>query len=108
MRRIREVLDRFKIPAEKILKHSYKRIVYLYSLVDNIQTEIMKSELLPTFILQQNEARSISDKISEFWYHRWAHNRILNAEIEQKIASNSFTSTGSHSSFVLLPEKEDE
>jgi hypothetical protein len=108
MRRIREVLDRFKIPAEKILKHSYKRIVYLYSLVDNIQTEIMKSELLPTFILQQNEARSVSDKISEFWYHRWAHNRILNEEIEQKIASNSFTSTGSHSSFVLLPEKEDE
>jgi rhamnogalacturonyl hydrolase YesR len=68
----------------------------------------MKSELLPTFILQQNEARSVSDKISEFWYHRWAHNRILNEEIEQKIASNSFTSTGSHSSFVLLPEKEDE
>lgn len=108
MRRIREVLDRFKIPAGKILKHSYKRIVYLYPLVDNIQTEIMKSELLPTFILQQNDARSVSDKISEFWYHRWAHNRILNEEITKKIASNSFTSTGNHSSFVLLPEKEDE
>jgi hypothetical protein len=108
MRKIREVLDRFKIPADKILKHTYKRIVYLYSLVDDIQKEMLKTEILPIFILDQNKGKEVTEKISEFWYSRYAEKRIQKPEIRQKISENSFKSHGSHCAYVELPETDDE
>jgi hypothetical protein len=106
MRKIREVLDRFKIPADRILKHTYKRIVYLYSLVDDIQSEIMKIELNPCFIVKQDSPKVITKHIGEYWFKRYALKRIQNQEVRSKILENSFSVNGFHSAYVKLPESE--
>ena len=106
MRKIREVLDRFKIPADRILKHTYKRIVYLYSLVDDIQSEIMKIELNPCFIVKQDSPKVITKHIGVYWFKRYALKRIQNQEVRSKILENSFSENGFHSAYVKLPESE--
>jgi hypothetical protein len=103
LRKIREIFERFKIPSDKVLNHSYKRIVYLYSLVQNISEEILKPDLNPRHILRQSPAKEISEEISLFWFNRWASNRVLNNIIVDKIQSESFTQTGMHNAYINTP-----
>ena len=93
-------------PADRILKHTYKRIVYLYSLVDDIQSEIMKIELNPCFIVKQDSPKVITKHIGVYWFKRYALKRIQNQEVRSKIPENSFSENGFHSAYVKLPESE--
>ena len=89
------------------MNHSYKRIVYLYSLVQNIREEILKPELKPRHILRQSPAKEISHEICLFWFNRWASNRILNDVVVDKIQAESLTQTGLHNAYINTPSNND-
>ena len=103
LRKLREVLDRFKIPGDKILNHSYKRIVYLYPLVSNIQKEILKFSIDPEFILERTHPKIATEEICSFWYNRWAIKRAQLPEIKSQIEGNSFKKYGEHNAYVKIP-----
>lgn len=103
LRKIREILDKFKIPGDKILNHSYKRIVYVYSLVKDIQKEIFKINLSPEYILTQENPKAVTEALCLFWFQRWAVKRISQNDIANAINQNSFKIHGTHNAYVNLP-----
>ena len=108
LRKIREIFERFKIPSDKVLNHSYKRIVYLFSLVQNIKEEILKPDLNPKYILRQSPSKEITQEISLFWFNRWASNRILNNSVSERLQAESFPNTGSHNAYINTPSDNDD
>lgn len=102
LRKLREILDRFKIPGDKILNHSYKRIVYLYPLVCNVKKEMLKNLLDPDFILKRSDPQKVTEEICSFWFHRWAIKRAQNYKIMEQINRNSFKVTGEHNAYVKV------
>jgi hypothetical protein len=108
LRKIREILDKFKIPGEKILKHSCKRIVYVYSLVKDLQKELLKITLSPEYILNQKQPAKVTEQICVFWFQRWAVKRISQTDIADQISQNSFKAHGKHNAYVTLPSLENE
>ena len=103
LRKLREILDRFKIPGDKILNHSYKRIVYLFPLVSNLRKEIFKITLDPEYILDHTNPKKVTEEICSFWFNRWAIKRAQLQEIKDKMQLNSFTKHGEHNAYVKIP-----
>ena len=108
LRKIREILDKFKIPGDKILNHSYKRIVFVYCLVKDIHKEILKITLSPEYILNCEKPKKVTEELCLFWFNRWAIGRISQTDIAKEIYRNSFKVHGTHNAYVTLPPLEND
>ena len=67
MRKIREGLSMLGLPAEVLLKHGNKRVVYGVGLASNFRSMLLGFPTKPRYIIPQTKPRLRSEALSDYW-----------------------------------------
>lgn len=109
LRKIREGLGRLGLPAEMILKHGNRRVVYGIPLADNFREVLSGMALRPRYIIPQKNLRTATRSISKFWSVRWLARRLASRpDVVESVASNDIRVPSTHAARVALPETPEE
>lgn len=91
MRKIREAMAILGLPAEALLHHGNKRVVYGVSLADNFDVFLRGFSNHARFIMPQTRARARSEAIAEYWRYRWLEKRLAKSGILDEVAAHRLT-----------------
>lgn len=103
MRKVRDGIDLLGWPSESLLQHGRHRIVYGVSLVHNLLDYLLGMDARPNYLFDEAK-RDDAEIIGEWWFARWASNRIQSDEVLARVARNRSRKPSSHGARVILPQ----
>lgn len=104
LRKVRAGLDLLEFPAERLLRHHRRRIVYAISLVGNLKRYLLGMEDRPKYLLPMSEGRATTQKIASWWRERWLKNRILSDNVLSDVERHTLVRPVTHGARVILPQ----
>lgn len=102
LRKVRNGLDLLGWPADALLQHGRKRIVYGVSLVDNLLPYLIGAEDKPDYIFSPEDPDD-TEKISAWWMQRWLARRIQSQDVLAEVSRHCVDRPVSHGARVPLP-----
>jgi len=107
LRKIRDGLDALSFPAEHLLRHGRRRIVYGVSLIHNTREFLLGMDETPDYLfsLWGTEATSA---IADWWRERWLARRATQDHVLDEVGRHTLVRPVRHGARVKLPEIEDQ
>jgi hypothetical protein len=107
MRKIREGLSKLGLPAEVLLKHGNKRVVYGVGLASNFRGVLLGFSTKPRYIIPQTKPRFRTEELSEYWRRRWLLKRLQKDGILEEVAKHTLVYPIQHGAQVYIPTDPD-
>lgn len=104
LRKIRDGLAEAGLPADKLLLHGSKRIVYALQLAKNFRDVLIGKSKRPKYLLPQSKPKETTRRIISFWRKRWLAHRIMNENILLDMKTDSLEYPIRHRARVRLPQ----
>lgn len=108
LRKIRDGLNECGFPSDAVLTHGSPRIVYGVALTSNLRNYLLERASQPRYLLPQEPAAEITNRIADFWRRRWLHRRAIRPEIIERVQQHTLVSPIQHGARVPLPRVLDE
>jgi hypothetical protein len=102
-RKIREGLDVLKFPAENLLRHGRRRIVYGVTVVNNTREFLLGMEDRPKYMFS-SRGPDTTRKLADWWCERWLSRRIEQDKVLEEVESHTLLRPIRHGARVMLPE----
>ena len=106
LRKIREGLDQLNLPADVLLRHGRKRIVYGIPLIRNLRKYLLGMDDTPDFLFSFPGAKA-TRLVSNWWIERWLSKRIDRDTALDDVAANTLVSPIRHGARVVPPKPSD-
>lgn len=103
MRKIRDALSMLGLPAEVLIKHGNKRVVYGVGLARNFRAALLGLATKPQYIVPQAKAAEKTEGLAEFWRRRWLLKRLQNDRVLDEVAKHSLVYPIRHGAQVHIP-----
>jgi hypothetical protein len=103
MRKIRDAMAVLGLPAEALLRHGNRRVVYGVSLADNFGTFLAGFTDHARYTMPQTRAQYRSDLIAQYWSDRWLARRLAKPSILEEVSKHRLTYPIKHGAKVELP-----
>ena len=107
LRKIRDGLAQLNLPADTLLRHGRKRIVYGVPLIRNLREYLLGMEEAPDF-LYSCPGPEATQQVSNWWIERWLSKRIDRDAVLDDVAANTLVSPVRHGARVVLPTTGDQ
>jgi hypothetical protein len=108
LRKLRAGVDLLGLDSNVLLNHRSSRVVYGIPLASNFREILLGRTHRPRYILQQRNARRVTDNIATFWMRRWLAHRVGNNAVLEATANHSLSHPVSHGARVVLPPVRDD
>jgi len=108
MRKLRDGLTHVGLPADQLLLHGNKRVVYAIPLAKNFREVLLGVDLKPKYHLSLARAEEHSAMVGAFWRKRWLAGRITRPGLLDEVAKHTLSYPIKHGARVQLPAEEDE
>ena len=106
LRKIRDGLDHLNLPADVLLRHGRKRIVYGVPLIRNLREYLLGIDDTPDFLFSCPGSKA-TQLVSNWWIERWLSKRIDRDVALDDVAANTLVSPVQHGARVMLPKTSD-
>lgn len=106
LRKVREGLDVLRFPAEHLLRHGRRRIVYGVSVVRNTREFLLGMDDNPDYVFSLWGADA-TVAIADWWRERWLFGRIEQNRVLDEVATHTPVRPVRHGARVQLPEAGD-
>ena len=103
MRKIREGLSLLGLPADVLLRHGNKRVVYGVALARNFREFLLDLSDSPQYVGPQTRVCHRTELLADFWRRRWVLKRLSKPGILEEIARHTYTYPIRHGAKVPLP-----
>lgn len=103
MRKIREAMAILGLPADILLRHGHKRVVYGVRLAENFDVFLGGFGEHVRYLMPQTRAQARSEAIADYWRRRWLLNRLGKPGILEEVAAHRLTYPVQHAARVELP-----
>ena len=107
LRKIRDGLGQLNLPADVLLRHGRKRIVYGVPLIRNLREYLLGMDDTPDFLFSCPGAKA-THIVSNWWIERWLSKRIDRDAALDDVAANTLVSPVRHGARVVLPKTSDQ
>lgn len=107
LRKVRGGLDVLRFPADHLLRHGRRRIVYGISLVQNTREFLLGMDDNPIYIFSLWGAEA-TVAIADWWRERWLARRIEQDRVLDEVATHTLVRPVRHGARVELPEAQDQ
>jgi hypothetical protein len=104
MRKARHGLELLGFPANDLLRHGRKRIIYGVLLAENAREYLLGMATRPIYIAPVRQVLAASSGIASWWIERWVSNRIESDEVVDQVRAHEGTHPVRHGARVRLPE----
>ena len=75
LRKIRDGLGILNLPADLLLRHGRKRIIYGVALIDNLRSYLLGMHKSPQYLVSRSAKAGVRP-VTEWWLGRWAVKRL--------------------------------
>jgi hypothetical protein len=106
MRKIRDAMAILGLPAEDLLRHGNRRVVYGVSLAENTSRFLSGFDRKIKFSLPQSHPSGRTADIGRYWSARWLKNRLQKPGILDDVASHRLTYPVRHGARVEVPNEQ--
>jgi hypothetical protein len=103
LRKIRDGIDRLKLPTDALLMHGRHRIVYGVPLIRNLREYLLGMDKEPDYIFDLSEPTAGTRAVVSWWMERWLAPRLQNESALSKVAEHSLVRPIRHGARVVLP-----
>jgi hypothetical protein len=100
LRKLREALDVAGFPADGLLRHGSRRLIYGVPLAKNFRAVLCSREKRPRYFFRVKSTEAGTDLISRFWRKRWLEARVQRAETLESIARHRLVRPVTHGARV--------
>jgi hypothetical protein len=104
MRKLRDGLAEVKLPADELLNHGNRRVVYGVPIAENFREVLLGMDSRPKYFLSPQKAKKHTDLLAQFWRKRWLSGRITRPGILEETATHTLSYPVTHGARVQLPE----
>jgi hypothetical protein len=87
LRKVRDGMDQLGWPAETLMRHGRRRIVYGVSLISNLLPYLISADRVPAYLFRKNVGDDVG-RISDWWIERWLAPRSRSLEVLRAVASH--------------------
>ncbi len=108
LRKIREGLDALNLPADALLKHGRRRIVYGVPLVRNLREFLLGMDSKPEYMFDLCAPGRSTGEIGSWWIERWLSKRIESDEVLSRVEQHTLIHPIRHGARVVLPRVDDD
>ena len=108
MRKIREGLGLLGLPADVLLKHGSKRVVYGVALARNFQEFLLGMSDSPRYLIPQTREKHRTELLADYWRQRWLLKRIEKPGVLDEVARHTCVYPIRHGAQVELPPEGEE
>ena len=106
-RKIREGFDALSLPADVLLQHGRRRIVYGVPLARNLREFLLGMDDEPEYIFDLAAPKKSTEEIACWWIERWLSRRIDSPDVLSKLAQHTLVQPIRHGARVVLPPIDD-
>jgi hypothetical protein len=103
MRKLRDGLAHVGLPAEELLLHGNRRVVYAIPIAENFREVLLGLNARPKYHLALNRAAHHTQLLGAFWRKRWLSRRIGRPGILDEVAGQTLSYPITHGARVQLP-----
>lgn len=103
LRKARHGLELLGFPANELLQHGRRRIIYGISLAENTREYLLGLASEPRYLVPIRRVDEASSQIAQWWAERWLNNRIELAEVLHQVRSHRLIHPIQHGARVSLP-----
>jgi hypothetical protein len=107
MRKIREGLALLGLPADVLLKHGSKRLVYGVALARNFHEFLLGLSKSPQYLIPQTRASYRTELIADYWRQRWLLKRLSKPGVIDEVARHTCVYPIRHGAQVEIPRNGD-
>ena len=107
MRKLRDGLAEVGLPADELLLHGNKRVVYGVPIAENFREVLLGLDSRPKYFLSAKRAKQHTDMLAEFWRKRWLSGRIKRAGVLEEVVKHTLSYPITHRARVLLPKDQE-
>jgi Domain of unknown function (DUF4338) len=104
MRKIREGLSILGLPADVLLKHNSRRVVYGVALASNFKEFLLGLTGSPRYLIPVSRAKHRTELLAKYWQQRWLLKRLHKPGILEQVAQHTCVYPMRHGAQVQLPE----
>lgn len=105
-RKLREGLDQLNFPADTLLQHGRKRIVYGVPLARNLHQYLLGMDPSPDYVCSAENPKVGTEAIAKWWMERWLSHRIVSDDVLEQVERHATVREGKylmHGACVRLP-----
>jgi hypothetical protein len=106
LRKIRDGLDRLKLPTDALLMHGRHRIVYGVPLIRNLREYLLGMDREPDYLFDLSDPKAGTRAVVSWWMERWLVARLQSDNALRKVASHSLVRPIRHGARVVLPPED--
>ncbi len=106
MRKIRDAMSTLGLPAEQLLWHGNRRVVYGVSLAENTNDFLSGFDDRLRFLFPHTRVVEKSEEIARYWMKRWMKRRLEKPGLFDAISEHRLTYPIRHGGRVSLPSDE--
>lgn len=106
LRKIRDGIDRLKLPTDALLMHGRHRIVYGVPLIRNLREYLLGMDRGPDYIFDLSDPKAGTRAVVSWWTERWLVPRLQNDAALSKVAEHSLVRPIRHGARVVLPAED--
>jgi hypothetical protein len=103
LRSLRDGLNALGINSDEMLQHGIEKVVYGVTLVANGLRYLLRLDDLPQYLFSLDDAQASTPRIAQYWFERWASERMGRSDIEQKLFAHTLVRPIRHGARVVLP-----
>lgn len=107
MRKIREGLALLGLPADILLKHGSKRLVYGVALASNFREFLLGHSHTPHYLIPQTHAKHRTELIADYWRQRWLLKRLSKPGVLEEVGRHTCVYPIRHGAQVELPRDQE-
>ena len=108
MRAIRDGMSALGLNADQLLIHGMGKCLYGVSLVRNLGGYLLGIDDKPDFLFDVERVKESTQRIADWWFNRWAKNRIERDEVLLQVRGESLIYPIRHHARVVLPKDSNE
>ena len=95
-----------RVPADRLLQHGRRRVVYGVELIANATEYLLGFERTPRYLYPLDRPDDGVADIAAFWWRRWAEPRVKRPDVRAAVASHTLVLPVRHGARVVLPPED--
>ena len=107
LRKVREGLSLVGLPADLLLQHHRRRVVYGVSLVRNLREHLLGIEPIAAYLVPIENGSAATARIAAWWRERWLQKRIASVEVLTEVRRHTLVRPIGHGARVSAPRETD-
>jgi hypothetical protein len=104
LRKLRSGLESIGFPADQVLRHGDRRLVYGIALAANFRDVLLGLAKRRVSLIPTTEAGEGTRRLVDYWLRRWLAGRIEREGVLEQVAVHTLVHPVKHGARVALPE----